>query len=119
MRVMLMAAAVLASGCSLVATKGPGNWTPESGRAPVCDASNGGPRTVDVLIAGAAIFSAVGVTTDRENIHWDSAARGAAAGGLALVAAGAIYSAVVGRGRVRECRAAHEDWRRTATQAAE
>ena len=109
---------MLASGCSIVSTKGPGNWTPESKRAPVCDTSNGLPRAVDIVLAGVSLVSAVGVTFDQEDIHWDKASRGAAAAGLVLVAGAAAYSAIVGRGRVIECRAAHADhkaevWRPT------
>jgi hypothetical protein len=109
MRVMLMAA-VLASGCSIVVTKGPGGWTPESKRAPVCDTSNTLPRAVDIVLTVASALTVGNVLADDELVD---ATKGALAGGFVLVTVGAITSIVVGRGRVRECRAAHEDWKRT------
>jgi hypothetical protein len=99
-------------GCAALTVEGPGGWTPKSERAPVCDDEARGPIGVDGFMAFASAIAAVGgIAYATEPDEGDSSTPGLALAGVGVAATvGFIYSAIVGRQRVRECRAALLDW---------
>lgn len=105
-------AACVVSGCSLATvTPVSSSWTPDSGRAPVCDADPRHPVVIDALLAGLAGIAAIGGFASINDAEGDGQLGFVALGiGAATVTVGFVASAIVGRRRGIQCRAALMDF---------
>lgn len=111
--------AALGSGCAALTVHGPsGTWTPQSGRAPVCDDRAGGPIVGDVLLAttvglvglAGAVDLGCDPMTDFDCKNHSTGGAAAVGIGTAAVVGAFVYSIVVGSRRAAACRAALMDW---------